>query len=177
VLAAVDPRGAHAKPPALDDEILEAAGRLSTALAAELAVFHAHPPWEAALSANPELRSVPEVVKNDVYSAYCDTIHRQVVELARRHGVPAARVQTLEGEVASTLPIAADEACADIVAIGAVSRSRMRKALIGHTAERVLDSLECDVLVVKPPGFRTSVARQSTHHVDRSAQAPSRVVL
>jgi universal stress protein E len=36
------------------------------------------------------------------------------------------------------------------VVIGAVSRSRLDRVLIGNTAERVLDKLECDVLVVKP---------------------------
>jgi universal stress protein E len=28
---------------------------------------------------------------------------------------------------------------------------------IGHTAERVIDALECDILVVKPRGFKTRV--------------------
>ena len=34
--------------------------------------------------------------------------------------------------------------------MGAVSRSRMDRILIGNTAEKVLDKLECDVLVIKP---------------------------
>jgi len=34
--------------------------------------------------------------------------------------------------------------------MGAVSRSRFDRILIGNTAEKVLDRLECDVLVLKP---------------------------
>lgn len=34
--------------------------------------------------------------------------------------------------------------------MGAVSRSRLDRLLVGNTAERVMDNLECDVLVVKP---------------------------
>jgi hypothetical protein len=49
--------------------------------------------------------------------------------------------------------------------------------LIGHMAERVLDALECDVLIVKPPGFQTPVSRESTHHIARSAAHRARYVL
>jgi universal stress protein E len=42
---------------------------------------------------------------------------------------------------------------ANVVVMGAVSRSALERAVIGHTAERVLDALDCDVLVIKPPGF------------------------
>jgi universal stress protein E len=39
--------------------------------------------------------------------------------------------------------------------MGAVSRSRLERLLIGNTAEHVLDELDCDVLIVKPPGFKS----------------------
>lgn len=175
VLAAVDTRDAEL--PAPNDEIIETAKRFSSALAGKLAVFHAHLPWDDAVRANPALRDVPAVVKNDVYSAYLDTIRSQVMELMKRHDVPASRVRMLEGEISSTLPIAAVEARADIVVLGAVHRSMLGKALRGHTAERALEALKCDVLVVKAPAFRISIDRQSTHHLDRSADVASRIVL
>jgi universal stress protein E len=37
--------------------------------------------------------------------------------------------------------------------MGAISRSRLRELFIGSTAERILDRLHCDVLVVKPGDF------------------------
>ena len=40
---------------------------------------------------------------------------------------------------------------ADLLVMGAVSRSWFRKALIGYTAERVLDKTDCDLLIVKLP--------------------------
>ena len=39
---------------------------------------------------------------------------------------------------------------ANLVVMGAVSRSGLNRIFIGNTAERVLDDLPCDVLVVKP---------------------------
>jgi universal stress protein E len=38
--------------------------------------------------------------------------------------------------------------------MGAISRGRLERVFVGSTAERLLDRLPCDVLVVKPPDFR-----------------------
>ncbi len=48
---------------------------------------------------------------------------------------------------------------ADAVVMGAVSRSGLNRLFIGSTAERVIDHVDCDVIVVKPAGYRTSVKR------------------
>jgi universal stress protein E len=48
-----------------------------------------------------------------------------------------------------------------IVVMGAISRSGLKRLLIGNTAERILDALRCDVLVVKPARFRSPVRRDS----------------
>jgi universal stress protein E len=42
---------------------------------------------------------------------------------------------------------------ADIVAMGAISRSGLQRVFIGSTAEDVLEHLPCDALIVKPPDF------------------------
>jgi hypothetical protein len=44
--------------------------------------------------------------------------------------------------------------------MGAVSRSGLKRVFIGNTAERVLESLTCDVLVVKAPHGEKAVARK-----------------
>ena len=41
----------------------------------------------------------------------------------------------------------------DILAWGAVARSGLKRVLIGCTAERVLERVPCNVLVVKSPDF------------------------
>jgi hypothetical protein len=50
---------------------------------------------------------------------------------------------------------------ASLVVMGAVSRSGLKRLLIGNTAEAILDSLTCDVLVMKPGRFQSKVARRS----------------
>ena len=168
IVAAVDPARAHDKPASLDDGILAAASMMRDALRGSLQVFHATASWEATVRARPELRDLPRVELEDVQAAYRNAIRERVLALARPHEVSDQHVEVIEGEASELLPRIARGHGAALVVLGAVARSRVGRALIGHTAERVLDELECDVLVVKPPGFRTSVRQESAHHIERS---------
>ena len=49
-----------------------------------------------------------------------------------------------------SLPALIEEVDAAVVVMGAISRSAIDRAFVGNTAERLLDELVCDVLVVKP---------------------------
>ena len=176
LLAAVDPEHEHDKPGTLDDEILKTAGMLRDALSARLQILYVETPWEEVVRAKPELRNVAEVEVNDVYSAYHNAVEVKVHELTRRHGIADRDVGIVEGHPAEVLPRHANREGVNIVILGAVERSRFKRALVGHTAERVLDALHSDVLVVKPPGFHSRVRRHSTHHVERSAAVGARYI-
>jgi universal stress protein E len=176
ILAAVDPGRSHAKPAALDDEILEAGSAIRSALHGKLLVVHAGVPWEDAERSNAALRHVPDAVRDDVRAAYFNRMRTQVAELAQRHHIPADAVRVEETEAAELLPRVTRNESAGLVVLGFASRSRLRGALVGHTVERVLDALDCDVLVVKPPGFRTPVSRGSRDHVPVSAARAGRYV-
>jgi nucleotide-binding universal stress UspA family protein len=41
--------------------------------------------------------------------------------------------------------------------MGAVSRSRLREVFVGSTAERILDRMPCDVLIVRSADFRAQL--------------------
>ena len=58
-----------------------------------------------------------------------------------------------QGVAAEALLALSRKLPADIVIMGAISRSGLQKVFIGNTAERVLDRLPCDLLIVKPAGF------------------------
>ncbi len=61
------------------------------------------------------------------------------------------------GVPAQVIVQAARELQASLAVLGAISRSRLQQAFIGSTAERVLEELSCDVLIVKPPRFESPV--------------------
>jgi nucleotide-binding universal stress UspA family protein len=57
----------------------------------------------------------------------------------------------------NAIPDLAREIGCTILVMGAISRSGLKRVFIGNTAERVLDEVGCDVLVVKPPGFPSRI--------------------
>ena len=177
VVAAVDPLHTHDKPAALDDAILDAASAVSQALGGELHVFHACVPWPVVAGRSGQLRRLAEAVQPEVSARYRETTEARVAEVARRQLVPKRRVHIEAGRAVESLPRFAKSICADIVAMGAVSRSLPKRALIGPTAERVLDALDCDVLIAKPPGFRSPVSRRSVHRLPKRGAQRARYVL
>ena len=80
--------------------------------------------------------------------------HRTALDtLLEGYPIRASAVHLHQGIAAETLLALSRNLPADIVIMGAISRSGLRKIFIGNTAERVLDRLPCDLLIVKPAGF------------------------
>ena len=97
-------------------------------------------------------------------------------KLADKAGIARSRCHIRMGEVADRLSAFTRRSGTAVVIMGAVSRSALARLFIGNTAERALDQLSCDVLVVKPRGFRSNVERRPQDAVgrSRSARAPLR---
>jgi len=69
----------------------------------------------------------------------------------------------------------AREIHSSIVVMGALSRSGLKRFLIGNTAEGVLNYLPCDILIMKPQVFVTRVqakARGIRYNVSPVMQGP-----
>ena len=91
-----------------------------------------------------------------------EPLHQQQVEraidrLAQSAQIPKTHRHLQLGHVAPELSALAKQLRAGVVVMGAVSRSGIQRLLVGNTAERVLDDMPCDVLVVKPAGFKSKV--------------------
>jgi universal stress protein E len=69
------------------------------------------------------------------------------------HPVDPSRVHLEQGAANEVLPRLADSLGAALLVMGAVSRGRLQEVFLGSTAERVLDRIGCDVLVIKPADF------------------------
>jgi universal stress protein E len=154
VLAALDPSHAHAKPLQLDRQILRYSRALSQALQGSLHAVHAFARVRA--SSLPEegitpalLNQVEQQQQGRAQSGFDRLLRNSQIAPARRHLIARDPVDGI-AEVAGRTRSA-------VVVMGAVSRSGIRRLLIGNTAERILDQLRCDVLVVKPLKFRNRV--------------------
>jgi len=80
-----------------------------------------------------------------------ETRHRQALsDLLSANSLRTYELHVHQGSPNRLLIALAAQLKADFVVMGAVSRGGSKNAFIGSTAERVLDHLPCDLLIVKP---------------------------
>ncbi|MDA1371376.1 MAG: universal stress protein [Proteobacteria bacterium] len=135
-IASVDPDHVHDKPASLDNEIVSSALALAAISAGDVHLIHSA--WVPPLSGVYPLLADAE--KEDA----------KLANLAKKHAVRESNCHWTNTDITHALPGLAADLKASCVVMGAVSRSRIDRILIGNTAEKVLDRLECDVLVIKP---------------------------
>jgi universal stress protein E len=92
-----------------------------------------------------------------------ERIEREFEALVERYRLPPRRRHLRAGHAAAEIIAVADRIEAGIVVMGAVSRSGLKRLFVGSTAERMIDHLNCDVLVLKPAGFRSPVPRRASY--------------
>ena len=139
LLAAVDPVHSHHKPLKLDDKILKTAQAVSGHLKGDLHILHASAEAGRPFALPDKLLARHrEALESLVAGSSIAPDHRHLVEES-----PVFALQQYEQKLG-----------ADIIVMGALSRSRLADSLIGNTAEQVLDYLESDVLIVKPQSIR-----------------------
>ncbi|HEX7116768.1 MAG TPA: universal stress protein [Steroidobacter sp.] len=152
VFAAVDPGHANDKPALLDKHILDHASTLARRLSGELHVVHAYIPMTvvATAASSPPMAMA---ISAEELAAEQKRQHEQVQALVAPYEVPASRIHVELGGPAELLPRVTAAQQADILVMGAISRSGLKRVFVGSTAEDVLEHLPCDALIVKPPDF------------------------
>lgn len=170
VLAAVDPFHAHARPANLDARVLRAAAQLAHALRGSLHLFHAFIP--IIQTASFMASEAPVELSPMVERMHEEAVIKVIGRLAERAKIPRARRHVLLGEVPEALARATRRTRASIVVMGAVSRSALKRLFIGEAAERALDQLGCDVLVVKAQASGAAIARKRAPTRTRSGRRP-----
>lgn len=152
ILASVDPVHSHDKPATLDHAIIAAAQEVAEAVGGDLHLFHSFDPMptvSAATRWSPPLQVDVEQRVEDERQR-----HRVSMEkLLSQYSIAEDRVHIHEGPPHDQLVGAAIQEGADIVVMGSVSRGMLKRAVVGSTAERVLDRIPSDLLLIKPPAF------------------------
>jgi universal stress protein E len=160
VLAAIDPMHANAKPARLDGQILEIAQALAASHSGRLDVVHAYLPLaEYIPGIYGEAIEMP--VDPQIERRYEQDLKRALDRCVSSIELPRHQMHLEVGAAHSVLPALVRRLRTDVLAMGAVSRRGLDRLFIGSTAERVIDRVPCDVLVVKSRGFRTTVPRRA----------------
>jgi universal stress protein E len=155
VLTAIDPFHSNSKPAALDEEIL----RIATVAAGDhgrVGAGHVYATPVSLLSGGLGDAIWVEASPKDqkrIRQRASQAMH----DIADRFDIAKTDQIVEPGDPASELPEMVKRWQANLLVMGAVSRTGMKRAVIGHTAERIIDAARCDVLVVKPRSFKTPV--------------------
>lgn len=76
--------------------------------------------------------------------------HRDaVLALSREFMIAEENTHVLEGMPEDVIPRVAESLDAEMVIIGTIGRTGLSAAIIGNTAEHVIDRLDCDILALK----------------------------
>ncbi len=142
--AAVDPVNTNDKPPELDEHILNFSKRFAAELQAKLNVLHVYDPTPLLIYLDQPALDATEIT---------DQIHKQhdnaLTDLANKMDVDPEQVFLETGNPSSIIPDFLYENDSHMVVMGALHRHGLNRLLVGHTAEKILDRITADILVVK----------------------------
>jgi len=151
IVAAVDPTHSHDKPAALDEVIIENAQAIAGASGGEVHLLHTYHRLvgvgrEATRTFKPIELPVDKLSKK-IQAEHLERLNG----LACAAHIDAEHTHQLPGDTKEILPTFARTHGADLVVMGALARWGLKRSILGSTAERVLDHLPCDILIVRKP--------------------------
>ncbi len=158
ILAAVDPDPSEPANAGLNKQILELASSLAAREHSELHILHT---WF--FSYESSLRSgrykIPKAEVDRMVKGTRNQHKLWLDELLARHEFQeiAVKVHLLKGEPGDIIPAIAHKKRVELIVMGTVARTGIPGFIIGNTAEKALNAVNCSVLAVKPDSFVTPV--------------------
>lgn len=153
ILAAVDVSPEERSSLALNTTIMELAGSLSGLEQGDLHVINAwFLPEEAWLRSKQlsQYKSVNSLLRE------CRAMHKKNLDkLLSGFSCFTPRVHLIKGEPETVIPRFINNHGIDLLVMGTLARTGVAGFLMGNTAEKILNSVHCSVLAIKPEGFRT----------------------
>ncbi len=149
VVAAVDPMHQHDKKGTLDQAIIDAARTLESKCDCKVLLLHTYQRLHE-IGAYAKLRFKPTKVPMDKIEAKMRDEHRRHLDsLAAKNEISPEAIHQLPGRTRDILPTFARTHGADLVIMGALARTGLKRRIIGSTAEQVMDHLPCDILIAR----------------------------
>lgn len=150
ILVAVDVGNSSAEHKALHASLISNAYEVAAIAKAKLHVFTAHPtPMLSASDPTFQLRETIEA-----------RYREQCASFVKEFELDEEQMHIKEGPADVLIPEMAKQLDAVVTVIGTVARTGISGALIGNTAEVVLDAVETDVLILKPQNVITQLESQ-----------------
>ncbi len=152
LMAAIDPGHVSDPSAALDHCILDVTVSLAGRLDAQVVAVHAYFPSTIVAGVSGGMPAAVGV-SAEALAAEGKMRRARIKQMTDAYQIDDAALHVDAAMPTEYLPRMAAELHADILVMGAIARGALKRAVIGSTAEHVLETLPCDILVVKPPDF------------------------
>ena len=142
VVTGVDPLHSRAEQSKLDHVLLAGTALLARQLDLKPCVFHSYYPFVSTMF--PMGGETGEHLER-IRSHHIDKLE----ELIAGYDIAEENIYLSEGDLVPTLIGYLKSVDANLLVIGALSRNVIERAIIGNTAEKILEDCPCDILVLK----------------------------
>ena len=149
IVAAVDPMHPHDEQNMLTRSIIDVAKSVTEKVAGKLLLLHTYERMEE-VSDYAKFQFKPlKVPVAELEEKMHDEHEARLASLAATNDIEAEAVNLLPGRTREVLPAFARAQNANVVVMGAVARTGLKRRMIGSTAEHVLDHVPCDILIAR----------------------------
>ena len=148
IIAAVNAGSEQEHHLSLNQRVITKARQMAAMLSAETHLVNAYPGTPVNIAIE-----IPEFNPQEYNSTMKHHHLDAVAKLATQFDIAPTHYHVQEGMPEDVLPAIAKQLDAVMVVIGTIGRTGLSAAIIGNTAEHVIDRLDCDVLAVKPANF------------------------
>ena len=149
IVAAVDPTHDHDKNATFDQKIIQTGQTLASRCGGKLLLLHTYQRLVEIGSLAMKTFKPVTLPIDELEKKMRDAHRRELDKLAAANNIPTDAVHQLPGRTREILPTFARAHGANIVVMGAVARTGLKRRVVGSTAEQVLDHIPCDILIVR----------------------------
>jgi universal stress protein E len=153
IIAAVNVGSDEAEHHSLNVKITEEAKRLAQLIQANVHLVNSFPGTPVNLAIE-----IPEFNSTEYNETMLKHHEQSMIAHANQFDISVVNTHVKEGLPETVIAQVAAELDAELVILGTIGRTGISAALIGNTAEHVIDQLNCDVLALKPDGYISPLA-------------------
>lgn len=145
ITVAVDPVNTLDKPDNLDEVLIHYAEAISNKLKGKLGVLHVYDPTPLLVYLDQPALDAGDI-SDHIRQQHSDALNELVSRFPK---IKPDAVHLETGSPSTVIPDHLYQNDSQIVVMGSTSRHGLDRLLIGHTAERILDRISADILVVR----------------------------
>jgi universal stress protein E len=153
IIAAVNVGSDEAEHHSLNVKITEEAKRLAQLIQANVHLVNSFPGTPVNIAIE-----IPEFNSTEYNETMLKHHEQSMIAHANQFDISVVNTHVKEGLPETVIAQVAAELDAELVILGTIGRTGISAALIGNTAEHVIDQLNCDVLALKPDGYISPLA-------------------